>query len=301
MEKLIRQHSLDTFTDTELKFLCEYEEVMRPLANALDALQSDSDSYLGCLLPRIAHLKNQFRARLRGVDGKHLTYTKAIVQAVVDGIARRFDPMFKDERYRLASCFHPNYKLLWVKIWDPSKLEEIREQMVARLTKHLRENDPNAQTSSLVTAERILRQSAPAREDEVDDLENLLSAYQQDGGSQPHLDHTGVARDLIKTWEGTPRTHKLEEDESFLGNKNLIELFRETNTGVVSSAACERFFSQGKDTLRAKRQGMSPKNFEALMFLRGNCHLWATPMVQKRREKAGLKKHPGLEKSLMSK
>lgn len=296
MEKLIRESGLETFTDTELKFLCEYEEVMRPLANTLDALQSDSDSYLGCLLPRIAHLKMRFVAKL---EGGNLTYTLAIVQAIVDGIAKRFDPMFKDERYRLASCFHPSYKLLWVKLWDPSKLEEIRAQVLSKLTKHLRDNDPNSQTLRQVTAERISRTPAQpaAREDEGDDLENLLSAYQQDGGLQPHLSYSDVARDLLKSWELTPRAHNLEDDQLFLGNKNFIELFIETNTGVVSSAACERFFSQGKDTLRAKRQSMSPKNFEAIMFLRGNCHLWATPLAKKRREKAGLKKHPALEKS----
>jgi hypothetical protein len=46
------------------------------------------------------------------------------------------------------------------------------------------------------------------------------------------------------------------------------------NTAVPSSAAVERFFSQGKDILRAKRATLSDYNFEMLMFLRGNRHHW---------------------------
>jgi hypothetical protein len=44
------------------------------------------------------------------------------------------------------------------------------------------------------------------------------------------------------------------------------------NTLVPSSAAVERFFSLRKDIFRAKWASLSDKNFNMLMFLKGNSH-----------------------------
>jgi len=103
------------------------------------------------------------------------------------------------------------------------------------------------------------------------------------------------AREFIDMWENTPATENLMDDAAFLDSPVMIELFLATNTGVVSSAACERFFSQGKDILRAKREKMTPNLFEAVMFLRGNAHLWVVPKLRKNRERFQRKPHPVLE------
>jgi hypothetical protein len=42
------------------------------------------------------------------------------------------------------------------------------------------------------------------------------------------------------------------------GDKILAKLFIRYKTAVPSSAAVERFFSQGKDILKAKRASLSP-------------------------------------------
>ena len=96
-------------------------------------------------------------------------------------------------------------------------------------------------------------------------------------------------------WENTPATENLIDDAAFLDSPVMINLFLATNTGVVTSAACERFFSQGKDILRAKREKMTPNLFEAVMFLRGNAHLWVVPKLRKNRERFQRKPHPVLE------
>jgi hypothetical protein len=103
------------------------------------------------------------------------------------------------------------------------------------------------------------------------------------------------AREFIDMWENTPASENLMDDAAFLDSEVMINLFLETNTGVVSSAACERFFSQGKDILRAKREKMTPNLFEAVMFLRGNAHLWVVPKLRKNRERFQRKPHPALE------
>ena len=52
----------------------------------------------------------------------------------------------------------------------------------------------------------------------------------------------------------------------------MVKLFVQYNTTIPSSAAVERIFSTGKDILKLKRASLSDKNFERLMFLKGNDH-----------------------------
>jgi hypothetical protein len=57
-----------------------------------------------------------------------------------------------------------------------------------------------------------------------------------------------------------------------MGEQVFINLFLKYNTAIPSSAAVERLFSIGKDTLTAKRATLSDANFEKLMFMKGNQH-----------------------------
>jgi hypothetical protein len=50
--------------------------------------------------------------------------------------------------------------------------------------------------------------------------------------------------------------------------KVLAKLFVKFSTPVPSSAAVERFFSQGKDILEAKRASLADETFEMFMFTR---------------------------------
>ena len=59
---------------------------------------------------------------------------------------------------------------------------------------------------------------------------------------------------------------------TFLGEPVLVKLFVQYNTTIPSSAAVEQIFSIGKDVLKPKRASLSDKNFERLMFLKGNDH-----------------------------
>jgi hypothetical protein len=61
-------------------------------------------------------------------------------------------------------------------------------------------------------------------------------------------------------------------DMTFLREPVLVKLFVRYNTTIPSNATVERIFSIGKDILKPKRASLSDKNFERLMFLKGNDH-----------------------------
>jgi len=55
-------------------------------------------------------------------------------------------------------------------------------------------------------------------------------------------------------------------DGALMGEKVLSELFIKFNTPVPSSTAVEKFFSQGKTILKAKRASQADETFEMLML-----------------------------------
>ncbi len=56
---------------------------------------------------------------------------------------------------------------------------------------------------------------------------------------------------MVGNWLAGPS--KMDFVEAYMGEPVLFKLFVRYNTPVPSSAAVERFFSQGKDILRDKR------------------------------------------------
>jgi len=287
------------FTRQEVSFLAEFERVMKPLAFTLDFFQGDNkNSLLGCLLPHITRLKLQLQGFLNGLHG-NLDYTREIVVVILEKVGTRFNPFFEDRDYQMATCFHPAFKLEWVAMWDMGRKDELRERMVAEVAEYMRRHDDDP-------GETETQRTAPPETQVVYDsdddggLSQMMNAYSANVETAPRMTVTEKAKSIVRTWEGTPRNSSPTgsySDTDFLDNPAFMDIFLRTNTGVVSSAACERFFSQGKDTLADKRSSMSGSTFESLMVLRGNAHLWWLPAIKQRREKSGwCKPNPILEK-----
>lgn len=295
-------------SDEELSVFSEYGRVMYPIAAKLDILQGDNNSYLGCLLPHILQLQKMLKSIESGP--RPLVYCHDLVKLLSEKVTAmdRFGPVFENVDYQMATCFHPAYKLNWILMWKPSKTEEIREHMISRVADEIRKQDPDKQPAHQVTAERRKNEGGAGAigkantlrtlkddsdDEEMEDLTAMLNSYHQDVNETqvPQKTYSEKAKELVSLWESNPAVNALSDD-AFMNNGVLIELFLKTNTGVVSSAAVERFFSQGKNTLTCKRENMSAQNFEALMFMRGNAHLWAVPSAVKRRASALFRPHP---------
>jgi hypothetical protein len=113
-----------------------------------------------------------------------------------------------------------------------------------------------------------------ASSQEIDDDDNdFFGSFVPNSGGTVVSAHSR-AQDLLAAWLDKDHPKQdFESDVTFLGEQALVKTFLKYNTPLPSSAAVERLFSTGKDVLRAKRASLSDGAFDALMFLKGNCHI----------------------------
>lgn len=85
--------------------------VMVPLAKALDVLQSDKMAYTGVLVPKISILLNRMEQMKHEANMHHCN---PLVDAIINGVKRRFGYIFQDARLLVASAAHPKFRLAYI-------------------------------------------------------------------------------------------------------------------------------------------------------------------------------------------
>ena len=110
LNNLMTQLKLQSFSDTDVAFFKEYDEVMESFAKALDVAQGENYAYLRCPLPTLAITLR----RLRETKMKHLRFCEPLVCAMLEGMERRFRNVFKDLDCQLAAAFHAMLRLTWL-------------------------------------------------------------------------------------------------------------------------------------------------------------------------------------------
>ena len=125
--------------------------------------------------------------------------------------------------------------------------------------------------TALVQMETQVKNNCNIELEENDAEDDFFSSITQHNDTERNKSPKSKARDIINDWLNVGS--KSIESQNFMGEKTLVQLFLKLNTAIPSSAAVERLFSLGRDILRDKRASLSDKNFERLMFLKGNNHI----------------------------
>ncbi|CAI6367816.1 unnamed protein product [Macrosiphum euphorbiae] len=215
---------------------------MKPIACALDHIQSESNFYYGHLIPTLFSLKS----RLLILKEQHLRYTFTFIDPLITSLEKRFKLYFDlspevDEAI-LASCFHPTFKLRWIPEHDEIMKNRVKNLCINIAEKYI-ENSSHTELSV----------------DNVDDEDFLIfSSQEQCFDSRANL-----------------------EVVQFFNNKNkaltcldsyptIKKLFIRYNTSLPSSAPVERLFSFAGFIHAPNRSNLSNTNFEKLVFLKGN-------------------------------
>lgn len=89
---------------TELSFLSEYAAVMKPIAQALNILQSETKMFVGYLLPTLTILREKLEAKRASA-----TICMPLVSALLNGIDERFADILIDPEAVAAAIIHPKF------------------------------------------------------------------------------------------------------------------------------------------------------------------------------------------------
>ncbi|XP_070815808.1 uncharacterized protein [Chaetodon trifascialis] len=127
------------YSPAEIAFLGEYTNTMGPVAKAINILQGESIIQMGWLLPTINILISKLdktRASLR--------FCKLLIDALQDGLKKRFGKMMSDSELVAAAILHPKFKKSW------TADEEVLKLGLSYIKEHLPDHDepPLRQTDS---------------------------------------------------------------------------------------------------------------------------------------------------------
>ncbi|KAJ8395013.1 hypothetical protein AAFF_G00039640 [Aldrovandia affinis] len=212
------------------------DEVLAPLAKALDLLQWDKMAYYGVLLPTIATLIEKLQKIKR--ESK-LQYCTPLVDALIGGVKQRFGYVFESRKCLMATACHPMFRMEYILTEQKADTETGLREEVRRL--QTPSTSPTADEEEDPVSEDDITSFFPKKKDDrLDEMEVFLKS----------LDTS-----LLTAFSPLPKMRRV---------------FIKFNTGVLASAACERLFSVGKDIFTAKRNRLSDKNFERLLMCRVN-------------------------------
>ncbi|KAI2645638.1 Zinc finger BED domain-containing protein 4 [Labeo rohita] len=99
---------LPMLSSVEISFLEEFARTMGPLAKALNILQDETDVQMGWLLPTLTLLINK-------LERIHINsrYCKPLVDAVLEGLQKRFKDMMAEPEFIAAAILLPKFKTAW--------------------------------------------------------------------------------------------------------------------------------------------------------------------------------------------
>ncbi|KAI7790418.1 hypothetical protein IRJ41_024244 [Triplophysa rosa] len=215
----------------EIAFLTEYCTVMKPVVKALNILQSEANTHMGCLLPVIVQLQENLN--------RQETYSRMcqpLIGAIQDGIEKRFGGIMKHPELIAAAILLPKFKTTCTERTD------IIEADLVYVRQHL---DQMAETA----VEHVGQISS----DEEDFFSSMKSKRSQTIGElDGYLACVSNGIELLNSFPHIKKT------------------FSKVNTGLPASAACERLFSCAGLLFTAKRARMNSTNFENQKLLKLN-------------------------------
>ena len=253
----------------------EYREVMSPVAHCLDELQGEQNAYMGNLLPNLMVLRGQLSRAAARTD---LSYAKPLAKTLLDAFKKRFNNLFHQDQLLVATAVHPHWAFVAIQTLVPQKVQHVKKLLVQELVTLTVEPRVPATTSTTESGATQPESSHPGPMDTDLIVEFVLAgnnptpdvALQRREEELTELFERAVAR-----WQRTPTAKPLDPELFPIEyRQSWLSVFLKYNTPLPSSAAVERIFSTAGDIIRPKRSCLSASNFEELVFLKGNLHLF---------------------------
>ncbi|XP_067216540.1 uncharacterized protein [Linepithema humile] len=210
---------------------------MKPLAQALDILQSESGMYMGYLLPILKTLQE----KLEKLNKSGFTNCQSLITAIQQGLDKRFSTLFEKKELIIASCLHPKFKLNWINGEERKLAKNYLEDLLG-----IRSNE-----------------SSPNPDENLDDHDDFFAFNQQ-------------TKEVESAQEELHRFLKSNNcNISMLNDYTAIKkLFIKYNTALPSSASVERMFSVGGSVRTPQRGHLHDDIIEYQILLKINKHFY---------------------------
>ena len=127
LNELLDYFKLKQLTDAEQQFLKEFIKIMKSISDALDVLQNEEKMSIGCVLPVLTLLKEKLE---RFKDDRNIIHCVPLINCLLEGIERRFGPLFTDTNMILAAISDPHFKLSWMSEGEKSTAIDILKKEV---------------------------------------------------------------------------------------------------------------------------------------------------------------------------
>jgi len=236
------------FKESDYEYLEELVKVLKPIAQALDYLQSEKYCYYGQLIPTFVSLK----LRLEELKNQKLRYLFNLISPLCsklhDGFKNYFNLSHEADDAILATCFHPFFKMRWI----PKGLTEADKERIQLLC-------INAAKQINIPYNEI------STSDISDNEESFLICISPNRSNAVTDSSTSVQLQILQFFN--------DKNKNFtcLNNYSVVkQLFINYNTNICSSAPVERLFSFAGFIMAPTRSRLSDEQFEKLVLLKGN-------------------------------
>ncbi|XP_030757697.1 uncharacterized protein LOC115883472 isoform X2 [Sitophilus oryzae] len=254
---------LPSFTESEILFLTEYTTIMKPLAETLDFLQGEQNTYYGYFLPSIISMHTKLeKIKLSGT----IAQLSKSLDYILNSIRERFHHVFtlQSKIAIIAAVTNPRFKMRWLSAFKDTDI-----QVTAK--------DIQSWISSSALAFKVSFESDLTAQEELEDAffdfndENQVNTSSDAAIKLQSTDtfHNQFEFEFLK-YLNDKRTTLL-----MLNEYNIVkQLFIKYNCILPSSAPVERLFSFAEIINAPRRHALSDTNFEKLVLLKSNKHVF---------------------------
>lgn len=231
---------LPEFRRPEVAFVTEFVTVMKPLAQALDILQCETNAYMAYYVPTLVILTNKMQYLQQSST---VQSCQPLVSAILHGVRDRFAADMSKAEYIAAAIVHPKFKTAWIKDGDQ------RRAGIQYLTDKVQQN--------LLAIDTAINHEAA--EDTTSEAEDDFFTF--------NAEDTATADSIVSSYLSGVAAGV---GDLAVAHPQIRKIFIELNTALPASAACERLFSVAGRIFVPNRCRLSDKHFEQQLLLRIN-------------------------------
>ncbi|XDV26115.1 hypothetical protein PO909_029899 [Leuciscus waleckii] len=221
------------YSPADIAFLGEYVTTMSPVVKSLNILQREVNVQMGWLLPTITTLTTKLEK-----SRPSLRFCKPLVDALLEGLRKRFESMMSEPELIAAAILVPRFKTSW------TSNDTVLQLGLSYIKEHLPEHDEGLRSPDTTSTSS----------DEDDFFSNVKQTHSHEISKQ--LDgYLAATAEGVNTLAPYPAVRNLS-----------LKL----NTALPVSAPCERLFSIAGLLFTPRRGSIHSQNFENQLLLKLN-------------------------------